>query len=160
MKLWKSFLFPIGLLGTVGCDQAPLSVTSFASSESIQSNTMQVHMEYLLREGRYCGLIKIGKDGGKSLSDTNKYFNEKVKVSYEISIPDIDFSEKVDLGVFDEKNYGGLYEGSYAFHQFTINVENPPSYRAHVFLNATLEGNENILEESKFGVGFSEWGCK
>jgi len=134
-------------------------MTAFVDSESYSPNSRVVKVEYMLREGNYCGGIKIGKKHGKMDFDSED-FTDKINVRYKISIPATDYDLEKDLGLFDPSKYSLLLHGGYSFHKFSLNVENIPKYRASVTVTATFEGDPEVLDNAKFGVHFSEWGCK
>ena len=100
------------------------------------------------------------KDDDSSIQETNEFFDGNVSVRYSIEIPNTGLSREVNLGVFDPEKYGNLYEGVFAFHQFTVEVDGGEAYRSKVHIAAVFEGDEEVLEQSKLGVTISEWGCK
>jgi hypothetical protein len=120
----------------------------------------RVSTEVLLREGQYCADIRLAKENDASIQDTNGFFDGRVTVRYSIDIPNTGLSKDVNLGVFDPDKYGSLYEGGYAFHRFTVEVNDAETYRSTAYIEAVLEGDEEILAQSKFGVTISEWSCK
>jgi len=116
-------------------------------------------MEYLLREGSYCGYILIGRDGFNE-SKTKEYFADKLSIQYRVEIPSIEVNRATDLGAFIPNHYGSFFEGGYSFHRFSLEIRNIPSYRASAKVTATFTGEKAILDNGKFGLHFSEWSCK
>lgn len=154
----KVKLIFIMLIALSGCDGAPLSVRTFANGD-FENGVVVAKMEYLLREGKYCSYILVGDREKDSKESIDKY-QGKISLKYQVEIPSIEFVEQIDLGYFHQKDYGFFYEGGFSFHQFTLNVDNIPSYRAKVKTILTVHGDKELLETGEFGIHFSEWQCK
>ena len=86
--------------------------------------------------------------------------NGNVNVKYNIKIPQINYDKSIDLGVFDNEEYGYLYEGGYFYHQFTVNINSPSSPRAKAYVSAVIDGERKVLDNVRFGMQISEWACK
>ena len=154
----KVKLIFIMLIALSGCDQAPLSVRTFANG-NFENGVVVAEMEYLLREGKYCSYILVGDREKDSKASIDKY-QGKISLKYQVEIPDMELVEEIDLGEFRQKDYGFLYEGGFSSHQFTLNVDNISSYRANVKTTLTVHGEKELLESGEFGIHFSEWQCK
>lgn len=140
------------------CSGAPLSLRTFANG-NVENGLLVAELRYLLREGKYCSSILIGDRNSDDRKNLDAY-EGKVSLKYVVEIPSINYSNEVDLGAFDPNDYGFMFEGGYSFHQFTINVDNVPSYRAHVKTTLYVNGTSSFLESGEFGIHFSEWACK
>ena len=141
-----------------GCNQAPLSLRTFANGDP-DEGFIVAEMEYVLREGKYCSYILVGSRSGDSKESLDIYKN-KISLKYRVEIPSINYVTEVDLGEFNPKDYGFFYEGGFSTHQFIINVDNIPSYRADVKATLHVYGNKELLNSGEFGIHFSEWQCK
>lgn len=146
------------VLMLVACNQAPLSLRTFANG-NVEDGHLVAELQYLLREGKYCSYILVG-DRSSDNKEALKAYEGKVSLKYKVEIPSIEYLNEVNLGEFHIKDYGFFYEGGYSTHQFTIDVKNIPSYRADVKTTLYVSGGANLLETGEFGIHFSEWQCK
>ena len=142
----------------VSCSQAPLSLRTFAHGNA-GDGQLVAELQYLLREGRYCSYILVG-DRNSDDKDALEVYEGKVSLKYKVEIPSLEYINEVNLGEFHIKDYGFFYEGGYSTHQFIIDVNDIPSYRADVKTTLYVYGSSNLLEAGEFGIHFSEWQCK